>query len=97
MNSHQEMIKIMEDTAFFLKKLNWQWFKELEGLIQEGHELSAEVKDEKCSAWYKKVKFCLEGERQLGSLFVSSPLKRETFRELKLKWKQKIEVLESLQ
>jgi hypothetical protein len=97
MNSaHQEMIEVIEETALFLKRLNWKWFKELEDLIRDGKELTAELKDEKFFEWYQKVKFCLEGEQQLGSLFVSSPLKREAFKELKLKWKQKLASLEVL-
>lgn len=69
-SDERKLIEKLEETAAFLRPLNYFWYKALKKLLSETSE----------EGWLSRVSEILQGRNQLGDLFVSPPKEREQFR-----------------
>lgn len=86
-----KLIEKLEETALFLRPLNYFWYKAVKAQLAEIQQ-PAEAKEIE-AAWLEKTSLMLYGRNQLGDLFISPPKEREQFQILR---KQLAEILEAV-
>lgn len=75
------IVQALQETAVFLRPLNYFWFKEIQKLIEGSGQ----------DGWIEKVSAAVLGRNQLCDLFISPPKEREQFAVLLRKLKETLE------